>query len=142
MKMAPPRKKKAARVEIIPLIDVVFFCLATFVLLTMSMTKMEGIRVDLPSAVKSEPHELKKSVTLSVDGEGQLYWGQELITFDAFVQQLTIYKETTPAEDRRIVINADRSARFSNVLTLLDQIRRAEIEQVTFESVVPRNAAQ
>ena len=49
------RAKKHAKIEVIPLIDVVFFLLATFVMVSLSMTKNEGITVNVPSASTASP---------------------------------------------------------------------------------------
>ena len=43
-------KRKSARIEIIPLIDIIFFLLATFIMVSLSMTKNQGVQVALPTA--------------------------------------------------------------------------------------------
>jgi biopolymer transport protein ExbD len=57
MKVSSPIPKKRARIEIIPLIDIMFFLLASFMMVSLSQTHMKGIRVALPSptAVKTTP---------------------------------------------------------------------------------------
>ena len=55
MPISLPNVKRKARIEIIPLIDVVFFLLATFVMVSMSMVKNQGLQVRLPSAVTALP---------------------------------------------------------------------------------------
>ena len=50
MRMRSPIPKKHARIEIIPLIDIMFFLLASFMMVSLSQTHMKGIRVNLPSA--------------------------------------------------------------------------------------------
>ena len=49
MKVASPIPKKRARIEIIPLIDIMFFLLASFMMVSLSQTHMKGIRVNLPA---------------------------------------------------------------------------------------------
>ena len=55
---------KKVRIEIIPLIDVVFFLLATFVLFTISLNKSNGPRVRLPEARTNEPRDPAGTVTV------------------------------------------------------------------------------
>ena len=62
--------KKKARIEIIPLIDVIFFLLATFVLFTLSLNKTSGVRVELPKAATAETRDPSASVTISVLADG------------------------------------------------------------------------
>ena len=66
MPISLPNVKRKARIEIIPLIDVVFFLLATFVMVSMSMVKNQGLQVRLPSAVTAIPEARKSSVTVTL----------------------------------------------------------------------------
>ncbi len=66
------RPARVARVEIIPLIDVVFFLLATFVLFTLSLNRLQSLEVTLPFPGKEPPAVLP--VTIQVSGAGTLYW--------------------------------------------------------------------
>ena len=70
--------KKKARIEIIPLIDVIFFLLATFVLFTLSLNKSQGLKVALPQSATSEPRDPAGSVTITITSEGTLAWGKEV----------------------------------------------------------------
>ena len=56
---------KKARIEIIPLIDVIFFLLATFVLFTLSLNKSQGLHVDLPSSETGVPRDPSGSATIT-----------------------------------------------------------------------------
>src|SRR5471032_1758340 len=94
---------KKARIEVIPLIDVIFFLLATFVLYTLSLNKSGGIRVDLPSSETAEPRDPAGTVTITVTSEGGVAWDHDLIPLDMFVSRLQAYHTTYP--DGRILIN-------------------------------------
>jgi biopolymer transport protein ExbB len=74
-----PGGTKRARIEIIPLIDVIFFLLATFVLFTLSLNKSNGISVQLPVSATSEPRDPAGTATISVTDEGTLAWNKELV---------------------------------------------------------------
>ena len=65
MKMRSPIPKKHARIEIIPLIDIMFFLLASFMMVSLSQTHMKGIRVNLPSA-NSPPADPTKKDYISI----------------------------------------------------------------------------
>jgi len=67
--------KKRARIEIIPLIDVIFFLLATFVLFTLSLNKTGGLPVLLPTSQTSVPRDTAGTVTVTVTAEGTIAWG-------------------------------------------------------------------
>ena len=54
MHISSPVHGKHARIEIIPLIDIMFFLLASFMMVSLSMTKVENIQVDLPPAIAAQ----------------------------------------------------------------------------------------
>src|SRR3954469_16485974 len=97
---------KKARIEIIPLIDVVFFLLATFVLLTLSLNKIQSVPVQLPVATpNSPPNPHDDTVVLQVSDQGTCYWNKELITIDDIAPRLQQYKTTST--NPRVLIAGD-----------------------------------
>ena len=129
-----PGGTKKARIEIIPLIDVIFFLLATFVLFTLSLNKSNGVSVKLPTAVTSEPRDPNGTVTISVTDEGTVAWNKDLITLDEFTQRLLQYKRENP--DGRILINGDERAFFAQAIYVVDEARKAGFTRVYFETLV------
>lgn len=127
-----PGGAKKARIEIIPLIDVIFFLLATFVLFTLSLNKSGGLSVALPAVQTSEPRDPGDSVTLSIRDDGTLGWDKELITLDQFQVRLEAFKQV--AQDPRVLINGDEDALFAQVRYVVDEVRKAGISQVLIET--------
>src|SRR5688572_7189533 len=106
---------KKARIEIIPLIDVIFFLLATFVLFTLSLNKSEGLAgVSLPQSDTGETRDPADSVTITVTEEGTIGWNKDPITLDEFLARLRTYKTSNP--EGRILINGDQGAFFSQAI--------------------------
>lgn len=125
--------KKKARIEIIPLIDVIFFLLATFVLFTLSLNKSGGLPVSLPKTATSQPRDPSNSVTISVTAEGTLAWDKDLITLDEFLVRLQTYKNTM-GPDARVLINGDEAAFFSQARYVIDEVRKSGITKVLIET--------
>ena len=128
----PVRKK--ARIEIIPLIDVIFFLLATFVLFTLSLNRIESVPVDLPVAAppSSTPPNPNDNVTIQVSGDGAIFWNKELIDMNEVPSRLAFFK--TQTEDPRILIAGDEKARFGLTVAVLDEVRKAGIEKFSVET--------
>ena len=127
-----PRGAKRARIEIIPLIDVIFFLLATFVLFTLSLNKSGGLSVALPATQTSEARDPGDSVTLSIKEDGTLGWDREPITLDQFLVRLQACKQVS--KDPKILINGDENALFSQVRYVVDEVRKAGITKVLIET--------
>jgi len=135
--------KKKARIEIIPLIDVIFFLLATFVLFTLSLNRIASLPVDLPVAnnTPSKANDDDPTVYLQVSDQGNVYWKQgikspaELITIGEIRARLVDYKQRLGGE-ARVLVQGDNGAKFGAAVLALDEVRRAEIEQVSVQTTV------
>ena len=124
--------KKKARIEIIPLIDVIFFLLATFVLFTLSLNRIASIPVNLPvPTVNSAPPD-DDMVTLQISDQGTCYWNRELISMDEIVPRLENLKRRVLQP--RVLLTGDDRARFGPTVRALDEVRKAGIEQVSVET--------
>jgi biopolymer transport protein ExbD len=125
-------KRKKARLEIIPLIDIIFFLLATFVMVSLSMTKNQGVQVALPTASTAKSmgdnQEMEKAVTLSVNDKGEIFFNKEKVTPSQLPIKLQTYK--TQAKDPKVIINSDSGADFKHVVLVLDEVRKCGIEKV------------
>ncbi len=127
-----PGGAKRARIEIIPLIDVIFFLLATFVLFTLSLNKSNGIAVHLPVSETAENRDPNGTVTISVTDEGTLAWNKDLVTLDEFLVRLQQYHQEEP--DGRILINGDEKAFFVQAVYVFDEARKAKFKQIFIET--------
>jgi biopolymer transport protein ExbD len=125
---------RRARIEIIPLIDVIFFLLATFVLFTLSLNKTGGLPVKLPATDTSIPRNAEGSVTISITEQGTLAWDKEPVTLDQFIARLQAYKQVEP--DPRILINGDEGAAFSQTRYVVDEVRKSGITKIFIETIV------
>ncbi len=123
---------KRARIEIIPLIDIIFFLLATFVMVSLSMTKNQGVQVALPGAATasslSDPSEQDKTVTLSVTEKGEIFYNKDKVSVTQLPFKLQTLK--TSMKDPRVVITGDANADFKLVVQVLDEVRKIGITKV------------
>jgi biopolymer transport protein ExbD len=126
--------RKKANIQIIPLIDVIFFLLATFVLFTLSLNKIVSVPVELPVASKeTTPNNTDNPpVTLQVTDAG-VYWDKELITDRELPPRLSQYKQNS--KNPRILLAGDDRAKFGPTVIVLDEVRKAGIDQVSIETV-------
>lgn len=131
--------KKVARIEIVPMIDIIFFLLATFILFTLSLNKSNGIAVLLPGSETSIPRDPAGTVTLSITDEGTIAWNKDLVTLDEFLVRLQQYRAQEP--DGRILINGDERAFFAQAIYVFDEARKAGFTKVFIETRTKQNGA-
>ncbi|MCX6955371.1 MAG: biopolymer transporter ExbD [Verrucomicrobia bacterium] len=134
---APAPKK--ARVEIIPLIDVIFFLLATFVLFTLSLNKIHSIDLILPQPGDISTA-IRETAYLQATEDGAFFWkigedaAPEYLTAAELPARLASYRRQ--AADPRVLVRGDNKAHFGGAITALDAVRTAGIAQVSVETLV------
>lgn len=127
-----PRATRKARIEIIPLIDIIFFLLATFVMVSLSMVKHKGISVNLPSAVTGSPQRNEDATVITVDKEGGLFFNKEPLSEEELPVRLRTLLQNQI--DPKVLINGDEKAYFGQAIMVLDEVRRAGITSVAIET--------
>ena len=123
MRIARKTPEKA-RIEIIPMIDVIFFLLVFFMVSTLSMTINRGLPVNLPTAATSQK-DVRDNVSLTVLQDGKIFLNKEPVT----LQDMGPRVKAALAADPRlaVVINADGQVLHSTVVDILDELRQAGV---------------
>ena len=116
------------RVEIINLIDVLITLIAFFLLTTVFADQEQRIPINLPSAtnVKQSSNE-KLKLNLYLTAEDRLYLEDKPIELTKLIDALNKCNQ-----DTLVIIKADRSCRFEQVVQLIDQIKKSKLRKVTF----------
>jgi biopolymer transport protein ExbD len=127
-----PRGKTRPRLESIPFIDIMFFLLATFMMVSLSMIKNEGVPVNLPSAVTSAAEERKSSTIITVTESGDIYLDKEALSLEALKKELKKLKTENP--DLKVFINGDEKADFGRGIEVLDEVRSTGIKKVAIQT--------
>jgi len=130
--MRSPIAKKHARIEIIPLIDIMFFLLASFMMVSLSQTHMKGIRVTLPSNVSPPPPpEKKDSVSIRVSEGNGIYFDNVIVPGDQVAGRLMeLHKQN---KDMKVSISGDKMALHGDVIDVLDKARQVGIQKIGYQ---------
>lgn len=129
-----------ARIEIIPLIDIMFFLLAAFMLVSLSMVNLKSLQVDLPTATAAVADNSNNLVNLSVDQAGLVFFDRQPVGENELAGRLAALRATN--QNARVFISGDRAARHGDIIRVLDLVRAAGIERVAFEIRPPAAAEQ
>jgi biopolymer transport protein ExbD len=137
MKIRSPLPHKKARIEIIPLIDIMFFLLASFMMASLSMMKLESVSMELPSATTAR-RELKPDiVNIGVDRAGEVYIDKSnvnLVDLRNFLSNKFRVNTNVP-----VFLSGDKEASHASIVRVLESIRFVGIQQVSF-SIAPAAA--
>jgi len=128
--------KKKARIEIIPLIDVIFFLLATFVLFTLSLNKIQSLEARLPvSSQKPDPDQLPPMIIQASEGE-VVFIDQNPHSITDVYNTVSQYKDMQDKAGKvtRVLITGDDSAKFGNLVKIIDYVKSAGVKEMSLET--------
>jgi biopolymer transport protein ExbD len=136
MKINLDAPTEEVRIEIIPLIDVIFCILTFFILAAVGLTRQLGINVDLPQASTGSA-QMREMLVVSVDPIGQTYVEQQPVSPEQLTGMLLDYRLNSP--DGLVVLYASRSASYASVVSVLDLLRSVGGDRVAL-ATLPESA--
>lgn len=125
-----------ARIEIIPLIDIMFFLLAAFMLVSLSMTHVKRLPINLPTASSAQEETTTPPIQITIDAEGVTTWDSKVVTLSEITERL---KSAVAAGETRVMISADAETRHRQVVGVLDAVKSAGVEKVGIETRGAKN---
>jgi biopolymer transport protein ExbD len=130
MKVSLPAGKKA-RIEMLPLIDIVFLLLVFFIYAMLSMAVHRGLPVILP---KSSTAKIDKELILSitVKADGTIYLDKESVSLENLRDSLT--QRARDEKERGVLLFADRNLPYQKLFRVLDQIRMAGLTRISLQA--------
>lgn len=127
-----PRTRRKARIEIVPLIDIVFFLLATFVMVSLSMVKNQGLPVKLPAAASARALDRGEAAIVRVGRDGEISWDRRAYAPAELTPAFEALHAARP--DARVVIQGDERAEYGKVLAVLDRARQAGLTRIAVQT--------
>jgi biopolymer transport protein ExbD len=128
MRLKSGYEAKKARVEMLPLIDVVFLLLVFFIYAMVSMVVHRGLKVDLPSA-GTAAIEKNDYISITIDAENQLFLNGEASEAESLAARVLRLRG---AQKKPVFIEGDTKADLGLAIELLDDLKNAGIEEVSF----------
>jgi len=130
MRIGSPLPEKKARIEIIPLIDIMFFLLASFMLASLNMIRLQSVQMDLPAA-KTATRDFKPDlVNIGVGRAGEVYLETTQVTPEDLRNYLSNrFRANT---NFPVYVSADRDAKHGAVIRVLDVVHGQGIQKVSF----------
>ncbi|MBN2178215.1 MAG: biopolymer transporter ExbD [Deltaproteobacteria bacterium] len=125
------RYRGKTRIEMIPLMDVIFLLLVAFIFFTMSMTVHRGIPIELPSSSTAKV-EKKDFVEISIKKDGSVFFNKREVAMEELLLEVTSLSRVSP--DRKIIISGDGGASYETIVSVLDVIRKSGVTKVSLDT--------
>lgn len=130
MKIVSPIPKCRSRIVIIPLIDIMFFLLASFMMISLQMSRTENIKVNLPSATQAAQDYEPDMVNIAVDKSGAVWLEQKLISLPDL--SLVLSNRFRADTNLPVHISGDRDTLHGAMADVLEAVRGAGVQKVAF----------
>ncbi len=132
MKVNLPTKKKA-RIEMLPLIDIVFLLLVFFIYAMLSMAVHRGLLVNLPSSSTAKIDK-KPLLSVTVRADGTVLLDKQRVSINDLLESLR--QRARDRKETGVLLFADRSLPYQKLFRVLDQIRKAGLTQISLQAEV------
>ena len=124
-------ERKSARIELIPLVDIIFLLLVFFIYSMLSMAVYKGIPVMLPQAETVESTK-EEAVFITVDKKGNVFVNKVLTDREELLGRLR--REQAAFPEKTAIISADGDAPYRAFVDVLDKVRLAGFKKVSIEA--------
>jgi biopolymer transport protein ExbD len=132
------RTLKKARIEIIPMIDTIFFLLVFFMISTLSMAQYRGMPVSLPKAASGQQAPAE-SAAITIDSQGRLFVDKQPVEKSMLGDLLR--QQLAENADLLVVINADDAVEHGRVVEVMDIARNANVARMAI-AVKPKQESK
>ncbi|TFE69891.1 biopolymer transporter [Methylacidiphilum sp. Yel] len=140
MKIHVQTEKHRPRLEIIPFIDVMFFLLATFMIVSLTMVKNETIQIKLPKSTTAVSQPPPDQITVKVLEEGNFLFDKEKVLSQELSSKLNQIKASNP--DPKIFVTGEPNACFELVVKIIDEARKIGINKIAIQTTKPQSQTQ
>jgi biopolymer transport protein ExbD len=139
--MKPIRRSEyETRIEIMPLIDVIFLLLTFFIYAMVLMVRAELLPVEMHAFASGEPAQVPPAVALTIDRNGSLFFNREQIAMSTVLERLKAVRDADP--DTVIYVAAEATGatdRLPTFLDLYDQLAHAGLNIKLVGSPIPES---
>lgn len=130
MKIRTPVAERRSRLEIIPLIDIMFFLLASFMMLSLQMQIVRTLKADLPTATLATSNKKPDIINLNVSRDGQVSVDEKAVTFSELFSMLTNRESLN--KNLPVYITGADDTTHGSMIFVLDLVKRAGVQNVAF----------
>ena len=118
------------KVEIAPLIDIIFILLIFFAVNTTIMINQQGLKLDLPQAASSEKN--NESIVISIDKNEMIFIDKQPVSIDQLISYLEPVALSDP--DKEVLINSDKTITYAVLINVLDKVRLSGLSKLSLQT--------
>jgi biopolymer transport protein ExbD len=132
------KSQKKARIEIIPMIDVIFFLLVFFMISSLSHEKFGSVAVNLPKT-SSMANAVTQKVIVSIKASGEIFLNENKTTLEALPELVSHAMKDMP--DETVIVNADKAVSYGLIMSVLDEVKKIGVRKFALISKTDKSGA-
>ena len=137
MKLSSPIPKRRSRIVIIPLIDIMFFLLASFMMVSLQLSQTKNIHVNLPGALAARRNYKPDMINIAVDKAGAVWLAKQKISLPDL--SLVLSNRFRVNTNLPVFISGDRDTLHGDMVKVYQVVRSAGVQKVEFMTDCKRN---
>ncbi|NLA74652.1 MAG: biopolymer transporter ExbD [Deltaproteobacteria bacterium] len=131
MKVKLPGTHRKSRIEMLPLMDMIFLLLAVFIYTMLSMAVHRGLNLDLPQSTSAVP-EKQLILSVSIDENGLVYIDKQAVEIDKLTE--TLFMMTHDKKDPGLLLFAEKNIPYQELFRVLDKIKDAGLTRISLQA--------
>ena len=137
MKIASPIPRRRTRIVIIPLIDIMFFLLAAFMMVSLQMSRTANIKVNLPPATQSRQDYKPDMINIAVDKSGAVWLEKKTVSLTDL--SLVLSNRFRADTNLPVYISGDRDTLHGDMVNVYQAVRAAGVQKISFMADTKQN---
>lgn len=121
--------KPKARIEIIPMIDVMMFLLVFFVLISVNVIPAMGVKTKLPGSTQAQDLKSVKNAVVTLSKSGELQLDGKVVAVEQLASQLKALD--LGGQKLAVIINGDREVELQRLIDVMDALKSGGFESLS-----------
>lgn len=127
-------EEERARIELIPMIDIMFFLLVVFIFISISLIKLNGVTLNLPKASQAAITQKPQIMNVSIRQDGSIFVDKTAVTLEGLQDDLEKLKAQGLADKEQIIVSGDRDSKLQRLVDVMDLCNRLGFSKLSIRT--------
>ena len=127
-------EEERARIELIPMIDIMFFLLVVFIFISISLIKLNGVTLNLPKASSTPIEQKPQIMNISIQKDGSIFVDKVPVSMEALQDELEKLNAQGLQDKEQIIVSGDRESKLQKLVDVIDLCNRLGFSKLSIRT--------
>ncbi|EQD24936.1 MAG: biopolymer transporter ExbD [Nitrospirae bacterium] len=127
-------EEERARIELIPMIDIMFFLLVVFIFISISLIKLNGVTLNLPKASSTPIEQKPQIMNISIQKDGTIFVDKVAVSLEGLQDELEKLQSQGLQDKEQIIVSGDRESRLQKLVDVMDLCNRLGFSKLSIRT--------